>query len=837
VRKTAILLVALFLVGCPPSEPEEAPVPPVVSVAHEPVELTDLAKEALALAPDWLQDDLAISLQSLDDEDLQNEYAALITDVDDHYWIDEIAFTIAHTSPEVLNSTYFHPELLLVNVEHLYARDADLPYVQLDDVGEPGVDADYYTTATYQVATYDEESGIETVASQTIEKEIYYWYVVHPRGEDERPYFIDPDGVNSYPQPPDEGFLWREWLWTADRDDCPDGVGDCPVLADLLTGQEVLWKRRYGNSDDNGAMGQIIQWVNGVMHFGALDERSVQPVRIYALHHGNCGEHGDMTNAAVRIGLIPGIVIEARGNDHCWSEFYDGGWMNESGWVQVEPVNNAIDYYGYYADGEGNYRRTLNGLDDDCDGDADESNDDNDSDGDGVSITEGDCHDGDAAIFPGAVEVNNARDDNCDGVADEGFDAAETDADGDGYTVADGDCHELDATTFPGAEDAAAAELDGRDNDCDGIADDGLNEDDADGDGFSIAAGDCDDGNGNLHPDAVEINDGRDNDCDGVTDPDMLAAAIDRDGDLWTVTGGDCDDTRGGTNPSAEDPKPSTNRLFGLTGGRGDALVLNRTEDYVKTFTFEVIVTDEDGIPVDGALVWILGWSTTYAQATGWWPVTEMVTGADGVASMELGYANEYAIRVDSNIGGYPANENSIIPVIEEWPEAGDVVTHELTLPYAMPQGAGYDGEVDLGDTEADFALSVTTTIDAYRVAQTSRMLHDSFSLEKEGGFVDVFVVDQWGYERFDDDRDFVAAHFEARSAGGEASVEISNDREWYVVVANTSLTASTVIGDLAIELEALGETPFDAPVTLSSPFRVGPGQHIAFHVARPVQE
>ncbi|MCP4870235.1 MAG: hypothetical protein GY898_16135 [Proteobacteria bacterium] len=735
---TRVLTLAglLALGACVTPEPAEPPPAPPIDVAWEPV-LTDLAVESLGMVPAWLRDDLAIAMQGLS-EDLQNEYALLIVDEDEPWLVDEIAFTIAHLSPEVLESANFHPELITLNAELVYARDEVLDYVELVEVGGSDTDPERYTTTRYRVGQYDETTDETSVVEQELGRDDYYWYVVHPRGEDERPYFINPDAYGSQPRAPDDGYFWRDFLWWAASDDCPDGVGECPVLEDMLTGVDLLWERRYGNSTDNGAMGQIIQWVNGVMHFGALEERSVQPVRIYGLHHGNCGEHGDLTNAAVRIGLIPGIVIEARGNDHCWSEFGDAGWT-DSGWVQVEPVNNSIDYYGYYADADGNYNRSRNGIDDDCDGLADDADRDTDADEDGYTIADGDCHDGKPEVFPGAEEIANSFDDNCDGVADEGLDPEDIDADGDG----------------------------------------------------------------------------------------------------WTVPGGDCDDTRAETNPDALDPLPSSNRLFGLSGGRGDALVLNRTADYVKTFELVVYVEDAEGRPVDGALVWVLGWSTTYSSATGWWPVTEMVSDATGTARMDLGYANEYAIRVDSNVGSWPpGSDTSIRPIIDTWPEEGEVFEYTVTLEEAdQPAGARVESVVDLGGATPDYRLDVSHTTGGYRVAQVSRLLHDTFSLAFDGGEVDLFVVDQWGYERFVEGRDFAALGFVEAAAESDTSLQISDDREWYVVVANTRLGATTVIGDLQMELSALGEVPFDAPVALDRHFRLGPDEHVAFHIGRPAAD
>jgi len=107
------------------------------------------------------------------------------------------------------------------------------------------------------------------------------------------------------------------------------------------------------------------------------------------------------------------------------------------------------------------------------------------------------------------------------------------DADNDGV-MSDEDCDDLDASVYPGALEVC----DGVDNDCDDETDEGVSTTyyaDSDGDGFGAEdnsteacsppsgyvpnENDCDDTNGSIHPGAVEECDGIDNDCDEDLDP------------------------------------------------------------------------------------------------------------------------------------------------------------------------------------------------------------------------------------------------------------------------------------------------------------------------------
>ena len=246
-----------------------------------------------------------------------------------------------------------------------------------------------------------------------------------------------------------------------------------------------------------------------------------------------------------------------------------------------------------------------------------------DADGDGV-FEESDCDDDNANIYPGAAELCDGLDNNCDGSVDEDTATDATtwyaDADGDGYGdastsatscdqppgfVDDGtDCDPTSGANYPGADEIC----DDEDNDCDGDIDEDSAIDaatwygDADSDGYGDSAvsavsceqppgyvedaGDCDDDNGNNHPEADEICDGFDNDCDDEVDEDSAVDAptwyADTDEDSYgddsvsmtacdqplgyVAMGGDCDDSDDTLNPDTTWYADSDSDTYGDAG-------------------------------------------------------------------------------------------------------------------------------------------------------------------------------------------------------------------------------------------------------------------------------
>jgi hypothetical protein len=297
---------------------------PAKILAGDPLEpLSAKAQQAIAKAPAWLREDLTDNFRRLKDLSVQDRYAQIILDAVDPY-VDEIAFTIAHLPVQVLTHGSFDPAVITLNAQLIYQYDQMLDYVQIIDTGTSN-DGDYSSTARYVIA---DTSGNTTTLD--LPRDIYYWYLVHPKLSDELPAFINPDngGVAARPV----GMFWRDYLWTASD----NGL---PLLKDKLQGVNVAWCQRVNvDSISNGAVGMVTRWLKTVMKFGAGTERPIQPTRIYKVHRGNCGEWADMTSAASRIALIPCANSDDIGDDHTWNEFWLGRW------TQWEPTNTFIDY-------------------------------------------------------------------------------------------------------------------------------------------------------------------------------------------------------------------------------------------------------------------------------------------------------------------------------------------------------------------------------------------------------------------------------------------------------------------------------------------------------------
>ena len=286
-------------------------------------ELTATQWEAIARAPDWLAEDLYNAFRRISYYIIGDWIAEEILNAPDPY-VDEVAFCAANIAPTVLE-IYTPLDLLLENARYVYSADSVLDYVEIVDYGNSN-DDDYYSTAKYRSIN---ASG--ATVTYEIPKEIYYWYIVHPKLSDEMPTYINPG--NGQPADPPTGVFWRTWFWTY----ADSGYN---YLCDSFEDVNFLWSR---STAVDHAVGAVNSWVDNVMNWGAGSERPIQPVRIYVLHCGNCGEYQDIRGAAARTALIPTALTCNIAEDHVWNEFWEDV---EEEWIHWDggSINNPLLY-------------------------------------------------------------------------------------------------------------------------------------------------------------------------------------------------------------------------------------------------------------------------------------------------------------------------------------------------------------------------------------------------------------------------------------------------------------------------------------------------------------
>jgi hypothetical protein len=310
-----------------------------------------------------------------------DKYADLILGAQSKYK-DEIAFAIAHTPTENLKVLSTNQSQVFVdNAELIYEIDQHLDYVQVIEKGD-------YTTTRYKFG----EPG--NTIDRELPRDIYYWYIVHPKITGENVHFVHPnDSDPDHPtDPADGGRFWREYLfyhadesYPPDNSGAPDdGVDDYPqdvsppLLKDLLSGITTLWNgtRHYapgGRPMDYGenAVVRVSNWVGGTLILNQQEvsdgERPTQPVRIAHHHNGNCGELQDLSVPAARTALIPAAGVLLLAEDHVWNEFYENGWHQwDNYWSHGGSViNNSENYWVGWGErgGSGIYKH---GGDDDA---------------------------------------------------------------------------------------------------------------------------------------------------------------------------------------------------------------------------------------------------------------------------------------------------------------------------------------------------------------------------------------------------------------------------------------------------------------------------------------
>jgi hypothetical protein len=253
---------------------------------YDPLQdLSQLHDQAVDRVEPWLQRDLAVQLNRMGSNG--DRYARLIVNCPEADWVDEIAFSVAHTPTEVLTRVG-NANVLQDNAKQLYEQDADIAYADIvDRTGEDG---------EYSTVSYLNYTGVR----HEYPRDIYYWYIAHARV-----FWEDPARVAGK-------SFWRKAYWDE--------------ITYNTSGTLKSWLIGANNIIEAANVSTI--WMQMNMEFG-YGTNPLQPVQVILERYGSCGQFSITTASSLKAAMIPARIAIYPASDHQWCEVYiDGHWMH-----------------------------------------------------------------------------------------------------------------------------------------------------------------------------------------------------------------------------------------------------------------------------------------------------------------------------------------------------------------------------------------------------------------------------------------------------------------------------------------------------------------------------
>ncbi len=264
--------------------------------------------------------------------------------------------------------------------------------------------------------------------------------------------------------------------------------------------------------------------------------------------------------------------------------------------------------------------------------------------------------------------------------------------------------------------------------------------------------------------------------------------------------------------------------VYACTWTRGDSYVTTDSQTWGEAFDVELTVTDEAGAPVDGARAIIFG----DKDDGKWHYVYEAFTDVEGVARANIGRGHDYGLMVQTSFGDWP--EPDSLGLLVEGPVEDDLVSVSVAVPGTKAPGPAAV-ETDLvGGLMLDVDLRVETHLDATRTLAATLTYDTTFSRASGPARLLRFVTDAEGYAAFQaGDAPAAMGVATVLDAAQPLDVQLSLDREWFVVLANPGFLHTVVLGGVTVTATPHGEG--DWTKTLDAPFEIPPGEHLAIRL------
>ena len=247
-----------------------------------------------------------------------------------------------------------------------------------------------------------------------------------------------------------------------------------------------------------------------------------------------------------------------------------------------------------------------------------------------------------------------------------------------------------------------------------------------------------------------------------------------------------------------------------LFAWRGDGFVETVTSRFSEdTADLVVTVRDNNRKPVDGVKVML----ASEAHGGGLTIATWGFTDSEGRVTIKIGDLRNIYLRIDSEIGSYPAQENQVTQVINN-SQAGRVYEWSRRLNGEVPQLDIHEAEPVENPTN-HFSLLIAyeplvETVSGQLFSQ-SEFLAGIYSAR-----FDFFVCDQANYNQYLDGERFEAFNITELTEEGGIEFPLPNDDQWYAVVSNEQQLVN--LEDIRLEAYWYQDSEWSAPGLVTQP-------------------
>jgi hypothetical protein len=198
-----------------------------------------------------------------------------------------------------------------------------------------------------------------------------------------------------------------------------------------------------------------------------------------------------------------------------------------------------------------------------------------------------------------------------------------------------------------------------------------------------------------------------------------------------------------------------------------------------------ITVLDSAGATVEGARV------IARSSESGYHPCTWGYTDHHGVVSFMLGDDLQYGFTTDHPVLGM-APTSGVGPVLRTY-EGADPVDDFASFSTAQTRSVTDAGPPPAGDISLTLEFQVARTLQ-HRVNVISEPydLGHTYPASFDGGVIDVFIVDQAGYEAFYAGSAVSAHSVQLAAEEGTLDLTLPSGQDWYIVLDNALWPVST---------------------------------------------